>query len=140
MVDIHIDYQGDLRCKAKHGPSGVEILTDAPVDNHGKGESFSPTDLLATALGTCMVTVMGIFATRHGIELAGTKVHVKKEMTSELPRRVKRLTAEIVVPLEVASAIDEKMRAALMKAADTCPVRLSLAEIVETPLTFQWGD
>src|SRR3982751_2873726 len=81
MIQITVDYLGDLRCHVTHGPSQNTVITDAPVDNHGKGESFSPTDLVATALGTCVATVMGIFAQRHEIDLRGMKVTVSKEMT-----------------------------------------------------------
>jgi putative redox protein len=139
MVDIHISYEGELRSRAKHGPSGVELITDAPVDNHGKGESFSPTDLLATALGTCMITVMGIFATKRGIELGGTKVHVKKLMTKEPPRRVARLECEIAVPESVAATVDGPTRAELVRIAETCPVRLSILPAIEVPLDVRWG-
>src|SRR5438132_42491 len=79
MVTIEIEYTGDLRCSARHTPSQTQLITDAPVDNQGKGESFSPTDLVATALGTCMATLMGIFAQRHAIDLTGMKVTVVKE-------------------------------------------------------------
>src|SRR5215210_6618245 len=82
MVQIDIAYQGELRCDARHRPSGASFVTDAPVDNMGKGESFSPTDLVATALGTCMLTIMGIYAERHAIDLRGTTVTVAKEMAS----------------------------------------------------------
>jgi putative redox protein len=140
MVDIHIGYQGELRCVAKHGPSGIELFTDAPVDNHGKGESFSPTDLVATALGTCMMTVMGIHAAKHQIDLAGARVHVKKQMTKEPPRRIAALPSEIVVPQEKAARIDEAQRAALVKIAETCPVRLSLLPAIDVSLVVQWGD
>jgi putative redox protein len=99
MIQIFTQYQGGLRCEATHGPSQNKLLTDAPVDNHGKGESFSPTDLVATALGTCMATVMGIFAERHAIDLRGMKITVGKEMIQEPVRRIGRLTCEIVVPL-----------------------------------------
>ena len=89
MVEIRIQYLGDLRCTAAHGPSQTTLLTDAPVDNHGRGESFSPTDLVATALGTCIVTTMGIFAQRHDIDLRGAKITVQKEMTSVPVRRIR---------------------------------------------------
>src|SRR6185436_20829407 len=95
MIQITIDYLGELRCHATHGPSQNTFITDAPVDNHGRGESFSPTDLVATALGTCMATVMGIFAERHGIDLKGMSVTVKKEMVQTPVRRIGRLPAEI---------------------------------------------
>ena len=91
MVKIEIEYTGSLRCSALHTPSQTRLITDAPVDNHGKGESFSPTDLVATALGTCMATLMGIFAERHAIDLAGMKITVVKEMTTKPPRRIGRL-------------------------------------------------
>lgn len=140
MVDIHIEYEGELRTRAKHGPSGIELFTDAPVDNHGKGESFSPTDLLATALGTCMITVMGIAAKKAGLELKGARVHVKKLMTASPPRRVARLVSEIHVPGSVASTVGEDARAMLLRAAETCPVRLSLLDAIEVPLAIHWGD
>lgn len=140
MVDIDIAYQGELRCAATHGPSRVSLVTDAPLDNHGKGQSFSPTDLVATALGTCMMTVMGIHADKHGIDLRGTRVHVKKHMTKELPRRIAALPAEIHVPEANAAAIGEEARATLTRIAETCPVRLSLLPAIDVPLSIQWGN
>src|ERR1041384_6865382 len=98
-VEINIVYEGQLRCAATHGPSQAKLITDAPVDNHGKGESFSPTDLVATALGVCMATVMGIYAQRHDIDLRGMKVTVGKEMVQAPVRRIARLTCEITVTL-----------------------------------------
>lgn len=134
MIHIDIEYLGDLRCSAAHGPSSQTLLTDAPVDNHGKGESFSPTDLVATALGTCMMTVMGIFAQRHEIDLRGTTVAITKEMTAEPPRRIARLATTIRFPLPA----DHPHRAALERAAVTCPVHLSLHPDVEKPVHFEW--
>lgn len=134
MVHIEIEYQGGLRCQAKHGPSGMTLQTDAPVDNQGKGEAFSPTDLVATALGTCMMTVMGIFAARHGIDLAGTKISVTKEMTAVPVRRIAKITTEIRVPLPA----DHPQREALERAALTCPVHQSLHPDVEKPVRFEW--
>lgn len=139
MVDIQIAYEGELRCNATHGPSNVTLVTDAPVDNHGRGLSFSPTDLVATALGTCMMTVMGIHAQKHGIDLAGARVHVKKQMTIEPPRRIAALPSEIVVPADRAAAIDDAARAALTRIAETCPVRLSLLPAIDVPLNIRWG-
>jgi putative redox protein len=136
MVQIEVAYEGGLRCKAKHGPSGNELLTDAPVDNHGKGESFSPTDLVATALGTCIATTMGIFAERHGIDLQGMTVSVTKEMTTVPIRRIGRLTTTVRIPKPVAPA----HREALERAAHTCPVHRSLHADVEAPVTFHWTD
>jgi len=88
MVEIDIEYEGDLHCRAMHGPSSAVLSTDAPKDNQGKGEAFSPTDLLATALGACMMTVMGIYARTKGVDLKGTHVHVTKEMVADPRRRV----------------------------------------------------
>jgi putative redox protein len=134
MVQIAIEYSGELRCTAVHGPSGTQLHTDPPVDNHGRGESFSPTDLVATALGTCMLSIMAIFAERHGISLLGTKLTVAKEMTAVPVRRIARLTTEIRVPLPA----DHAYREALERAALTCPVHQSLHPEVEKPITFIW--
>ena len=133
MVKVAIEYQGELHCIATHGPSGRKLETDAPVDNQGKGESFSPTDLVATALGTCMATIMGIYARRHGIDLKGMKVEVTKEMTQAPPRRIARLAANIWPPpgLERTPALEQ--------AALTCPVHQSLHLDIEKPVVFHWA-
>jgi putative redox protein len=136
MVKIEIEYKGELQTEAVHTPSGSRILTDAPVDNGGKGSAFSPTDLLATALGTCMVTIMGLFAERHGIDLTGTKVSVGKEMLQEPVRRIKRLTVDIAIPLPAT----HPKKSALEKAALTCPVHESLHPDVEIPVNFHWNS
>jgi putative redox protein len=138
LVDIDIEYQGDLHCRATHGPSGAVLETDAPVDNHGRGESFSPTDLLATGLGACMATVMGIAARKKGYALTGMRVHVQKHMTQTPPRRVMRLVTEVTVPKAAASTIDDGRRRELEHIAHTCPVRLSLLEAIEVPVRFDW--
>jgi putative redox protein len=135
MVNIQIEYQGDLHCKATHGPSGAEIMTDAPKDNQGRGESFSPTDLVATALGTCMLTTMGIAARTLNINISGATATVEKEMTAAPPRRIARLTVKIHVPHSL-SAIDEEK---LIRAAHTCPVHKSLHPDTEIPIEFSWG-
>lgn len=137
MVDIYVEYQGELHCQAKHGPSGTVLVTDAPVDNHGKGESFSATDLLAAALGTCAATVMGILAEKEGYALAGTRVHVKKLMTAVPPRRVARLAVDITFPRAATLSVGEQ-RAALQQRALECPVRLSLLDAIEVPMHFEW--
>src|SRR5438270_12569413 len=98
MVEIKITYEGQLRCEAVHGPSGTRLTTDAPQDNMGNGESFSPTDLLATALGTCIMTTMGIVAQRHNIDLSGSTVRVEKHMSTTGIRRIARLPVEIHLP------------------------------------------
>ena len=90
-VSITVDCTGGLRCRATHGPSKNELITDAPVDNHGKGESFSPTDLVATALATCMATVINIKAQQKGYDIVGMKVSVEKHMSEDSPRRIVRL-------------------------------------------------
>lgn len=136
MVDIHLAYRGELRCEAKHGPSGATVFTDAPVDNHGKGESFSPTDLVATALGACMLTIMGIVSKRHGIALEGTEVHVKKHMVSEPVRRIGKLETTI----QVATPVSPEQKKLLETAALTCPVHKSLHPDVEKPITWIWAD
>jgi putative redox protein len=134
MVKIDLEYTGGLHCAATHAPSGRTLETDAPVDNHGRGESFSPTDLVATALGACMSTVMGIYAERHGIDLTGMKLSVGKEMTATPPRRIARITTEIWLPAGVAK------NEALERAALTCPVHASLHPEVEKPITFHYAE
>lgn len=135
MVEIDIVYQGDLHCEAVHGPSGARLTTDAPKDNHGRGEAFTPTDLLATALGTCMVTIMGIYAKQHGVDLSGTRVHVVKEMAQEPVRRVGRLGVRIAVP----RSFDERHRVGLERAAKACPVHASLHPDVKADVEIAWG-
>ncbi len=134
MVRITTTYEGGLRCRAVHGPSGTTLVTDAPVDNHGKGESFSPTDLVATALGACMMTIMGIVAERHSIDLRGMKVETTKVMTATPPRRIASLRTTITVPLPA----DHPQRALLEQAALSCPVHGSLHPDVEAPIEFVW--
>jgi putative redox protein len=136
MVAIQFEYQGNLHCNAVHGPSGTALDTDAPKDNQGRGESFSPTDLVATALGTCMLTVMGIMARTLNIDIAGTTATVEKEMTTNPPRRIQKLAVRIHIPHSI-SADD---RAKLERAAHTCPVHKSLHPDVETPIEFSWGS
>ncbi len=135
MVEIDITYQGDLHCEAVHGPSGMKLATDAPKDNEGRGESFSPTDLVATALGTCMVTIMGIYARRNQIDLSGSTVRVVKEMVQQPERRIGGLRVAINVPKKV----DERHRKALEQAAKHCPVHQSLHPEVKIPVEFNWG-
>jgi uncharacterized OsmC-like protein len=130
MVKITIGYAGGLHCNATHGPSGSTLGTDAPVDNHGKGETFSPTDLVATALGACMATVMGIYAERHGIDLTGMRVEVQKEMSADAPRRIVRLITEIWMPVPHDPVLE--------RTALTCPVRQSLN--TEIPVTWHWAE
>ena len=136
-VDIDIVYTGGLHCEATHRPSGSKLVTDAPLDNGGKGEAFSPTDLCATSLGSCLVTTMALVATRHGIELAGTTVHVVKEMVADPRRRIASLPTTVTFPRELATLPAEK-RALLEATARACPVTQSLGPNVEVPMTFVW--
>lgn len=133
MVEIEIRYEGALRSVCEHGPSSTRIVTDAPVDNHGRGESFSPTDLLATALGSCMLTVMGIRAESEGWSLDGARVRVEKHMATA-PRRVGRLVVEIDLP----SALDDAARTTLERVAHACPVLHSLHPQVELDVRFRY--
>jgi putative redox protein len=132
MVRIDVAYQGGLRCQAVHGPSGQQLITDAPVDNHGKGESFSPTDLVATALGTCIATIMGIVAEREKIDLTSLRITVQKEMAAEPPRRIARLITRIEMP----KGLTEQQRVKLEKTAHTCPVHQTLQGKVDMPVEF----
>lgn len=136
MVQIDIRYAGELRCEAVHAPSGQGLATDAPVDNQGRGASFSPTDLVATALGTCMLTTMGIVARRHGWSLEGASASVEKVMVSDPVRRIGRLEVVLRMP----AALDERARTTLERTAHTCPVHKSLAPEVEIPVRFEWGS
>ncbi len=140
MVDIDVSYSGNLHCDATHRPSSAVLATDAPVDNHGKGESFSPTDLVATALATCMVTTMGIAALDTDWKLDGTRVHVKKHMTAKPPRRIARLEVEVTVPPDACATLDGAERDRLIEIAETCPVRLSLLDAIKVPIVFAWKD
>ncbi len=135
MVTISVVYQGELRTQATHGPSKSTLITDAPLDNQGKGAAFSPTDLVATALATCMLTTMGIVAKRHGWVLDGATCTVEKHMVADPERRIARLPVTIRVPHE----FGEKERTILERTAATCPVHKSLHPKVEIPVTFQWG-
>jgi putative redox protein len=135
MVEIRVRYEGELHCVAVHGPSGASFSTDAPVDNQGRGESFSPTDLVATALGTCMLTTMGIVAKRHGWSLAGATATVKKGMVADPARRIGRLEVSIRIPAE----LDAQARETLERTALSCPVNVSLSPRIEVPVAFEWG-
>jgi putative redox protein len=135
MVNIQVEYQGDLHCKATHGPSGAELNTDAPKDNQGRGESFSPTDLVATALGTCMLTTMGILARTLGLNIDGARASVDKEMTATPTRRIRQLTVRIHVPHPHSEADREKLE----RAARNCPVIKSLHPDIQIPIEFTWS-
>jgi putative redox protein len=134
MPTIKSSYLGNLRTQSEHVQSSTQLLTDAPVDNNGKGEAFSPTDLVASALGSCMVTIMGIVAERHGVSLEGLSWEVTKIMQAS-PRKIQ----EIVVDFHWASPIqDEVMIQKLKNAAFTCPVALSLDPEIKQTVNFDF--
>ncbi len=135
MVRIQLSYQGGLRCAATHEPSGNTISTDAPVDNNGRGETFSPTDLVATALGACMATVMGIVGERKGIPLEGLRIEVRKHMSEDAPRRISKLEVDLHIP--VPSSHPE--RKLLESAARGCPVHHSLHPDIEIVFNWNWA-
>ena len=129
-------YLGELRCRATHGPSKVELVTDAPTDNQGRGQSFSPTDLLVTAMATCQVTTMGIIAQRDNVRLDGTKVYGEKHMSTEGPRRI----ARIVIRSDFPAGLPQDCRGKLENTARTCPVARSLHPDVLVDQSFSYPD
>jgi len=131
MVEIRIDYQGKLRCHAEHVDSGTTLITDAPRDNQGEGKSFSPT-----ALGSCMLTIMGIAAQRQSIDIAGAKCLVLKEMTAVPHRRIGKLTVTIEVP----GPLTEEQQTRLKNAAMSCPVHQSLHPDIQIPVNFRFTN
>lgn len=134
MVAISTRYEGQLRCVATHGPSGVTLETDAPKDNHGLGSRFSPTDLVATALATCILTTMGIVARRLDVVIDGAQADVTKEMTATPTRRIHAMPVVVRMPAGIAA----EHRALLEIAALGCPVKQSLHDSIAIPLTFDW--
>ena len=132
MVRIEASYDGNLRCTATHGPSGKQLITDAPVDNKGKGESFSPTDLLATSMLTCIMTIVAIRADSKGIDVSSMSGSVEKTMAAN-PRRVSKL--EVVVNLPSDITIED--RSWLITEGCNCPVCVSVSETMEVDVTFQ---
>ena len=137
MATIHIDYLGDLRTECTHLQSGTTLNTDAPTDNQGRGEAFSPTDLVANALGTCIITTMAIFARRDGIELKGSALNVTKIMTTQPPRRIARI--EVDLTLRTPDSLTGEVRERLEKIAHTCPVAISLHPDLEQVVTIRWA-
>ncbi|WP_026915547.1 OsmC family protein [Christiangramia portivictoriae] len=129
-----VTYQGNLRTEAEHLQSRSKMITDAPVDNHGKGEAFSPTDTVATALASCMLTIMGIKANDHQMQIDGTTAEVTKVMTDK-PRRI----SKIEVHISIKGSFDEKQKKILENAALTCPVYHSLHADIEKPVTFTYS-
>ncbi|MEZ4856671.1 MAG: OsmC family protein [Gelidibacter sp.] len=128
-----VEYLGNLRTKSTHLKSGNNFITDAPLDNNGKGEAFSPTDTVATGLASCMITVMGIKARDMDVDMTGTTAHINKIMAAN-PRRISRIEITLEFPFEA----DKKTRAILERVAYTCPVFYSLHPDIEKDFTFIW--
>lgn len=133
MAKIETIWLGGLRSEITHTQSGTRIMTDAPTDNHGKGEYFSPTDLVASALGSCMMTIVDIFASERGIDVSGTRLVTEKIMAAD-PRRI----GEIKVDIYFSKPIDARYEAAIERAARTCPVGMSLHPDVKQSVTFHF--
>ena len=133
MSQSNIVYKDNLRTEAVHLSSGEAIITDAPVDNNGKGEAFSPTDLVAAALGSCMITIMGIAAQKHNIDISGTSASVKKIMGSN-PRKID----EVVIDISMSNHLNENDRKRLERAALSCPVHKSLHPDLIKTINFSY--
>ena len=129
-----IKYEGSLRCSVKHEPSGKTFQTDAPIDNNGKGEAASPTDLCAAALGSCMATIIGMQIEKEGCDLTGMRIEVNKEMSAYKPRRIIRLSTEIWLP----ACFDDRQKRTIELAAKGCPVHHSLSSEIDKPIIFHW--
>ena len=134
MVRISVGYSGGLHCEAVHGPSQAQLQTDAPADNQGRGEAFSPTDLVATALGTCILTTMGIVARREGLAIEGSTATLDKEMTTAGPRRIARLHVHV----DMAIPRSSDPQGMLEPIVTQCPVARSLHPDVELVTRITW--
>lgn len=135
MVNVEVVYLGGLRTEAVHGPSQSTVQTDAPMDNCGKGELFSPTDLVGTALGTCVLTILGIYAQKHSLDVSGASASVQKEMTAFPVRRISALRTEVQIPLPAQTS----HREAIEHAISSCPVHASLHPEIHKPIVFVWA-
>lgn len=133
MATIKSKYLGNLRVESRHLASGATLVTDAPVDNHGKGEAFSPSDLACAALGSCAMTIMGIAAQKLGVDISGATVDITKTMSAN-PRRIARI--ELIFNISGVNLLAQRLE--LEKAADTCPVCLSLGPETEQVFKFNW--
>lgn len=134
MVKLLVTYTGELHCLLRHQPSGAIIETDAPVDNQGKGEAFSPTDLLAAALASCIATVIAIYAERQQLEVSGMRVEIDKTMQTQPSRRIGTLAVAVWMPQQLL----EQQRQAIEKVARTCPVHQSLHPDIDISIAFHW--
>jgi uncharacterized OsmC-like protein len=132
MSEITVHYDGGLRCHAQHEESGVTVVTDAPKDNYGSGESFSPSEMLSVSLGSCILSIMAIAARTAGFDITGATAKIEKQM-ADSPRRIASISVEVNVPQE----LDEDQRCRLQAAAHACPVHNVLK--IEAPITFTWG-
>lgn len=136
MVQIDIEYIGDLHCKVVHVPSGNSFITDAPTDNNGKGEYISPTDLAAASIGSCIATIMAIRANASGFDIEGLKISVVKYMINEPFRHINRIEVKIYLP----KVYNEKEMAVLQNVVKTCPVSRSLSDLVNIEPIFIYKD
>ena len=134
MVQMIVKHEGALRCKVIHEPTGTSFPTDAPLDNNGKGEVVSPTDLCAAAFGSCMATIIGMQMDKLGFDLTGTRVEVEKEMSKPKPRRIIKLSTEVWLPMK----LDDKARHIVELATKGCPVHRSLNPEIEKTICFRW--
>lgn len=133
-VKISVDYLGDLHCKITHGPSGQSFMTDAPVDNQGKGEFISPTDLAAASIASCIATIMGIKAQANNIDIKGMKISAVKEMVNEPFRRIGKISLNVLFPHK----LDDKSFAIMSNVIKTCPVTRSLAPEVDICVNYEY--
>ncbi len=133
MVRMSGVYQGEKHCEVQHGPSGAQVETDAPKDNNGKGEAFSPTDLVGAAMASCMMTVMSIAAERDGVQLKGSRFEVEKEMGVN-PRRIVKLSVALHMPQSVPHEYRKKLEAIAL----TCPVKQSIHPDMQVPVIFHY--
>ena len=130
-------YSGALRTEGKHLKSGTTLITDPPIDNHGKGEAYSPTDLLCAALSSCMITIMGIYAQKETIDISGMKAEITKTMSAS-PRRISEIKIEITLPDDKILVLTEKNKSDLKHAAHTCPVALSIHPDLKQNVEFNF--
>lgn len=134
MTVMTAKYLGELRVECTHGQSGTTIITDAPLDNNGKGQAFSPTDLCATALASCAMTIMGLYAQNHGCDITGTAIRIEKTMSAD-PRRIAIIDVAFTMPDR---PYTNEQKQGIERAARTCPVHHSLHPDVEQRFTFLW--
>lgn len=135
MVEMQVVYSGGLHCELTHGPSGSQIETDAPIDNQGRGQRFSPTDLVGAALASCVLTTIAIVAERDQISLAGAKATVVKEMVTTPTRRIGSLEVQVTLPKSIPLASRDKLE----RAGHQCPVHKSLHPDIKAPLVFSYA-